>query len=194
MTISDFRSKSLSDKIILALIEATQAYTEMDTMLREYPSVKLPLSDILLSLEIYYSHYDINPEICQIVHSLYIYNNSIAIVGTARTITACIEYAQNKAKKTDILTAGDLIKINEAIKIASIAPLSEDEYLQNMEQHIKTIWPILHDLYGPQRQYTLFLEIAIAYYRLITLSEYCLLDLRTIAILLSTIRATAYET
>jgi|GEM_PF-3533925 len=178
------RTSPLSDKVINALIEATQTYTEMNTILNEYSIIRPILSDMLLLLDMYYIFHGRQPDVYQIVHSLYISVESTDMDETINNINVCIEFAKNNVQKADILTAGDLLKIDESMKIVNIKPLRA-KYSHKSDQQIEVIWSILHDLYGPQRQYTLILETAIAFYRLITLPEESSFNLQTITILFS---------
>ena len=187
MNILEFRKGHLSDRIINALIESTRTYAEMEVLLNEYPYMVPVLSDILLSIDIYYSLHDAQPDINQIVQSLYIPDQSTPIARTSHAISACIKYAKNKIHKMDVLTAGDLLKIDQTIKTANIMLLTTDELINKPEQQLKEIWSILHDLYGPNRQYPLLLETALALYGLATLPDDYRLSLNTKIILFSSL-------
>jgi len=151
----NFRANPLSDRIINALIEATQAFAEMDMLLIEYPKTKLVVTDILLSQDIYYGFSDAQPDLYQIVHSLYIPNQTNDVARTTKVITGCMAYAKSKIQEIDVLTAVDLLRMDEAIKTASLEPLLAEGYPAGLKQQIESIWSILHDLYGPRRQYVL---------------------------------------
>ena len=110
LTTNDFRANPLSDKIINALIESTQTYAEMNVILNEYPEFWPALSDILLYIDVYNCFYDTQPDICQIVHSMYISSETTFIASTINTIAVCLDYTQCKVRKADVLTAGDLLK------------------------------------------------------------------------------------
>ncbi|MCL1976244.1 MAG: hypothetical protein FWG61_08810 [Firmicutes bacterium] len=98
-----------------------------------------------------------------------------------------MSYAKNKVAMTEVLTAGDILKINCAIKTVSAEPLLADEGLADSEQLVESIWSILYDLYNPQRQYPLLLESAIVCYRLLTLPKTDSFTTQTLTILLSTV-------
>ena len=187
MNTNEFRKGHVPAGIINALVESIRAHAKMEVLLNEHPNSSPVLSDILLSLDIYYGLYDIQPDICQIVQSLYVPDRSTVIAETIHAISACVEYAQNKANITDVLTAGDLLRIDQAIKTTNTKLLMADEFISESEQKIKEVWSVLHDLYGPERQYPLLLEAVLAFYQLCTLQERCRPGLHTIRILLSTL-------
>jgi len=187
LKINDFRISPLSDKIVNALIEATQAHMKMDVLINEYPTIKPVLSDALLSLDTHYGFFDIQPDIRKICHSLYVLGQTDTPSKIINIIAASMGYAQDKVQKTGILTAGDLLRIDEAIKTANSKPLAAGYCSIEDERKVETIWPILHDLYGPQRQYPLLLETAIACYRFLTFSVDSRIDLLSQAILFSTV-------
>lgn len=139
MSVKDFRSNSLSDKIVYSLIEATQAYSSMDVLLNEYPAIKPVLHDMLLSFDIYYDRYDTHPDIADIYFGLFIPNQMIESGKNATVIRACLECAQNKIKMTDVLTAGDILKIDRAIKNVNIEHLAIDGPSQNQRQTCQSV-------------------------------------------------------
>ena len=185
MTLDDFRARALSDKIVKALIEATEAYVTMDVLVNEHLTIRPALSDILLSLDSYYSLLDIQPDICHICHSLYVPIQTDTITRTIRTIVASIGYAQDRLETIGVLTAGDLLRIDDAVNNTSVELLTACCYSSNQESKIGIVWSILHDLYGPKRQHTLIMETAVACYRFLTLSSDCSLNLQTLIILFS---------
>ena len=187
MNTNEFRMGHVSSRVINALAESIRAHAELEVLLNEHPNNLPVLSDILLSLDVYYSLYDIQPDVCRIVQSLYVPEQSTVTAETIHSIAACVEYAQNRVNKTDVLTAGDLLRIDRVIKTANTKLLTADGFISESEQQIKEVWSILHDLYGPERQYPLLLEAALAFYQLCTLPEYYRPGLHTIKILLSTL-------
>ena len=177
----------MSDRIVAALIETTKAQIKTDVLLNEYPTIRPLLSDTLWTLDTYYSFYDSQPDIFRICHSLYVPGQTSSAAQLINTIAASSEYAQNKAHITCVLAAGDLLKIDEAITTTNVAPLTANYHSCGQELRIEALWPILHDLYGPQRQYPLILETAIACYQFLAFSEDDRISLLSQAILFSTI-------
>jgi hypothetical protein len=155
----------------------------MDVLLSEYPAVKPALKEMLLSLDIYYDIYDAQPGLADICFSLYIPNQEEVASRNVAVVNACVEYAQSKTRITDVLTAGDILKIDRAIKSSDIKPLTVDQG----SDYVEIVWAVLHELYEPQRQYPMLLESAIACYRLLTLSDSYQFHLLSLAVLLSTI-------
>jgi len=187
MTIQDFRATPLPDRIIHALLEATQAYAEMDVLLNEYTENRPVLSHMLFALDMYYSFYDLEPDIDKIYHSLFVSDKTSETGKAVETLKACMEFAKERALRIDVLTAGDLLRIDNAIKSADMELPALEIPLLNVEQHVETMWSILHDFYDPQQQYPLLLETAIACYRLLALPGWCNLSLQTLRILFSTV-------
>ena len=182
---NDFRNNLLSDKIVCALINATESYTKMDVLLNEFSSTQSALSDFLLSLDVYYNFFYTKPDILQICINLYIRDQSSDTTGIVDVISKCTKYANNKAQTTDVLTAIDLFRIDRAISTVSTAPLMEDGSSIVPEYNIEAVWTILHNIYGPQRQYPILLETSIAIYKLCLFSsEYCF-NIQTLIIFLS---------
>jgi hypothetical protein len=162
MTIQDFRFNSLSDQIINALISASQAFTEADTLLNEYAENKTPIKHMLLAFDVFYCLHSTQPIIDDIYRSLFIPDKTSTIGKTIETYTACADYANEKVKATEVLTAGDLLLINETISTDNIEPFKTKNLPFDLQPYVESVWPILHDLYGPQRQYPLLLETAVA--------------------------------
>lgn len=183
MSVKDFRTNPLPDNIICALIDATAAYANMDALLTEYPSIKAVLTDMLLSLDIYYDLYKLKLNPADICLGLYILDKESVEDKRISVMRSCIEYAQSKVQITGILTAGDILKIDKSIENSSVEQLTVDEH----SDMIGAIWSILHDLYGPQRQYPLLLETAIAYYSFLSLPDAHRLSLRALSILFSVV-------
>jgi len=154
LSIKDFRSSPLPDRIVFALIEATQAYSIMDTLINEYSTITPVLHDMLLSLDIYYDLYNIQPDITDICIGLHIPTQENTASEYTSTILKCGEYAQSKAQITDVLTAGDILKIDRTIKSMDLKQLTADYDAY----YVDAIWSILHDLYEPRRQYFIHLE------------------------------------
>ena len=186
-TVQDFRSNPLSDKIICAMISAIQAYTEMDVLVNEYPENKPLLSNMMLSLDVFYRRYNDQPDIESICHALFISNKTSMISKTIEIATSCAEYAKNKVALTEVLTAVDILRVNSAIITSSTEPLLSEKLSNEYEKLVEPIWMILHDLYSPNRQYPLLLEAAIACFRLLTLFEMNTFSQQTMTILLSTV-------
>ena len=153
----------------------------------EYPLTESSLYDILFTIDIYYSYSELQPDIAQICQSLYIYDQNNVISRSINITNNCIEYVKNKLKQTYVLTGGDLFKIDRAIKSVSIVPLMPDDYSNDVKCQIESVWSILHNLYGPARQYPLLLETAIAIYCFLILSKECRVSMQTITILLATL-------
>ena len=182
MTTQQFRLTPLSDRVTKSLISAAQAYAEMITLVKEYPENKRILSDMLLALDSYYNHYSMSPSIDDICQMIYITDESSGVGRFIAAVSQCMEYAYNRISKTEVLTAGDILFINNAIRTEPIKvekpltrykmevrpPLS-GEVSDNNEQIIECLWEILHDLYAPKQQYSFILEMAIAAYRMLTL-------------------------
>lgn len=187
MTIQDFRSNPLSDRIINSLLSVTQAYTEVDMLINEYPESKMPLKHMLTTFDIYYYLYDTQPDIGDICHCLFAANQESEIRKIIETYTACNAYANEKNSITEVLTAGDFLIINAAINTNNSKLLNLDSMPLDLHHYIEPIWSILHDLYGPQRQYPLILETAIACFRLLSLAESYHTSIQTLNILLSTV-------
>jgi hypothetical protein len=185
LTIQDFRQNPLSDRVIDALLAATQAYAQADVLMNEYQEVQPTLSPMLFALDLYYEHYGAQNSIEEILHNLYIPNKKNALSDKIDVFVACMEFAEKKVKITDVLTAGDLLKIDDAIKCSDKSLLSTNAAQTGDKKLIQDIWPMLHSFYSPERQYPLLLEAAIVCYSLLTLPESRSLALRTINILLS---------
>jgi hypothetical protein len=187
LTVQDFRSNPLPDRIIHALLSATQAYAGMDVLVNEYPEKKPILSHMLMSLDVYYQHYDVQPDIVDICHALFIPSRTSVIGRNITTFADCAAYAKNKVTTTEVLTAGDILSINRAIRTEGAESLLLDKVYTDCESLVKSIWPILHAIYDPQRQYPLLLEAAIAFYSFLTLSATNPFSMQTLTILLSTV-------
>ena len=154
----------------------------------EYPETKLLLSDMMLVLDVYYQHYDAQPDINDVCKALYIRQEKKSTLSKSIAVFEnCLAYAKNKITETEVLTAGDILKIDDAIRIKGEEFLTPDLVPADCEQLIEHIWSTLYDLYSPQRQYPLPLEAAIACYRLLTLSKAKPLTLQTLTILFSTV-------
>ena len=187
MIIQDFRAIPLSDSIVHALISATQAYAELDVLMTEHPETKLLLYDMMLVLDVYYQHYDAQPDIEDVCQALYIPEKKSILSKSMAVFENCLLYAKSKISETEVLTAGDIIKIDDAIRFTDAEFLTPDIVPADCEQLIERIWSILYDLYSPQRQYPLPLEAAIACYRFLALPETKHLTLQTLTILFSTV-------
>ena len=182
---NDFRNNPLSDKIVCALINATESYAKVNVLLNEFPSTKSALSVFLLSLDIYYSFYYAKPDILQICRNLYIQDQNSDITGIVDVISKCTKYANKKEQTTYVLTAIDLFRIDRAISTVSIAPLMVDDSSTEPEYKIEAVWTVLHNIYGPQRQYPLLLETSIAVCKLYLFSSEYRFNMQTLIILLS---------
>ena len=187
MTIQDFRTSPLPEEIIHALLAATYAYAEMDVLIKEYPQTQSLLSNMLLALDVYYQHYDARPNIADICHALFITDKTNVVGESVTTFAECLAYARNKVVMTEVLTAGDILRINSSIRDLRTEPLSFDVASADCEQIVESIWSILHDLYSPQRQHPLLLEAAIACYCLLILPKSAPISLQTLAILFSNV-------
>jgi predicted site-specific integrase-resolvase len=99
---------------------------------------------------------------------------------------ACADFAESRIKLTDVLGAGDLLRINDALKYAQKGLLLEGgaSYSENL---IPSVWSILHELYGPKRQYILLLETAIACNRFLSLPDLSSFSMQTLSILFGTV-------
>jgi len=187
LTIQDFRAAPLSDNIIRALISATQAYAELNVLVAEYPEMMLLLSDMLLALDVYYQHYDTQPNIADVSQALFIPDETSMSGRSISAFQNCMAYAKSKTTMTEVLTAGDVLKMSYAISADDERINLLDMNLAGHEQLIEHIWSILHDLYSPQRQYPLLLEAAIAVLRLLALPKTTAASLQALTILLSTV-------
>jgi hypothetical protein len=140
-----------------------------------------------LALDVYYQNYNKAPNMVDICHALFI-SDKMSIVGSDIEIfKSCAAYAKNKAAETEVLTAGDVLKIDESVGTVCEEPLTLDKVSAYCEHLIEPIWSILHDLYAPERHYPLLLEAAIACYRLLTVLKEDIPALKTLMILLSTV-------
>ena len=136
----------MSNKIIHALLNATQSYAEANVLLSEYPENKPALDYMRLALDICYEVYDSNPDIVDICHSLYINNSTTAIGKKVEMFTACADYTNSKVQETKVLTAVDPLKMDNAIKSISTEFLLLDRVSFDSERLIEPIWSILNDL------------------------------------------------
>ena len=187
MTIEGFRLNPLPDCIIHVLLSATQAYAESYTLVNVYPEYRPLLCSMTLALDVYYQNYNKAPNKVDICHALFI-SDKMSIVGSDIEIfKSCAAYAKNKAAETEVLTAGDVLKIDESVGTVCEEPLTLDKVSAYCEHLIEPIWSILHDLYAPERHYPLLLEAAIACYRLLTVLKEDIPALKTLMILLSTV-------
>ena len=187
MDIHDFRSNPLPDSIINALLSATQAYTEVNVLLREYADFMPLLSDILLVLDVYYLNYNSHPEVENIYRALYIPDNTNKFNKEVSSFTNCVAYAKKKVISTEVLTAGDILMINATIKAGYAELVLPDKTIIKNENLIDPVWSILYDLYNPKPQYSLLLETAIACYRFLIFSEAESFSMQTLIILFSTV-------
>ncbi|MCL2033834.1 MAG: hypothetical protein FWG94_03775 [Oscillospiraceae bacterium] len=187
MNIHDFRSNPLPNRIIHALLSATQAHSEVNVLMNEYPENNSLLTQMLVALDVFYHLYDDEIDIANVCRALFIPDKTSMISRTIETFTNCATYAKDKTATREILTAGDVLKINSALKAASTEPLLFDTISDDYEQLVKPIWLILNDLYAPQRQYTLLMETAITCYRLLMISETDPIRLQTLTILFSVV-------
>ena len=162
MTIQDFRTNPLSNKIVDSLLSATEAYAQADALINEHKKIMPIINHMLLALDIYYSFYNVQPMIGDICHGLYIPNNGSAFNRNVEIYNACTEFAKKKVFSTGVLTAGDLFRIDNAIKSKEAGSVSLESVSCNSEAQLESIWTVLHSIYGPQRQYPLVLETAIA--------------------------------
>jgi len=146
LNIQDFRATPLSDNIIHALISATQAYTELDVLMAEYPDIRPLLSDMILALDVYYQHYDAQPDIVDICKVLFIPDETSMVGRSIATLKNCAAFAKRKIAKTEILTAGDILIIDAAINTADGEFPLPDMIPADCEQLIEQIWSSLYDL------------------------------------------------
>ena len=81
----------------------------------------------------------------------------------------CISYTKECVSKNTTLTSEDIIRINEAFlhntAESLTATIPESRYNDSL------IWEILKDLYNPKSEFPKMVELAIAIYRLCTLSK-----------------------
>lgn len=189
MTISELRLAPLPDDIVCKLLQTTEAYAEMDTLLRIYPDLQDITSKVLFLLDAYYyaeSNGD-DADITGIMRDYYIRNPNSYIGKFIQTYQACEGYTKEKKAETDILTAVDIVKVNHALLSLDDRALSENNIVFDYLPCIEPFWLILHELYNPKQQYHLALEAAIAFSRFVSFAGEEKLGLPTLTILLSSV-------
>lgn len=189
MTISELRRATLPDDIVGKLLQATEAYTEMSTLLKIYPDLQNISTKILFLLDAYYwaKSKDENIEINSVIQDCFINNQSSYVSRFMQSYQACKAYAEERKSETGVLTAVDIVKINHTIFDLDDSPLFVNNAVFNYMLCIEPFWLILHELYNPKRQYPLLLEAAIALSRFISFAGEEKLGLTTLAILLSSV-------
>ena len=194
MDIKTFRNSPLSHYVVTALTHAAMAQSEWKTILKVCEPSNA-VRDLLTLSEIRY-HSMYMGSTCAFddaLVALYVNKKTDSISKDIHVLQECILYAKHKISETKVLTAADLIKINEAIS-TSDTKILEAENPQDLPLGlVNDIWGILHDLYNPAKQYPLLLEVAIAVYRLSTLQQKWGFDLWVFCVLLETLYTESFE-
>ena len=182
MTIEEFRASPLPNIHIKMLITAHEAYMEWK-LLMKLNSNNTALKDLILAREIYFNHILMGNDCIT-------YDDIIVdtFAKDRNVYESCISYAKECISKNATLTSEDIIRINEAFlhntAESLTAPIPESCYNDSL------IWEILKDLYNPKSEFPKMIELAIAIYRLYTLSkEYEQIDIKTLSVLASYILA-----
>jgi len=189
MTVSELRHTSLPDKIVCKLLQATEAYTEIETLLKIYPDLQDIVIKILFLLDSHYwarSNAD-NVEVNTVIQDCFTNTPSSYVGRFMNSYQSCKAYAGEKNAETGVLTAVDIVKVNHAILSLDGSLLSENNADFDYMPCIEPFWFILHDLYNPKLQYPLLLETAIAFSRFISFADEEKLSVSTLAILLSNV-------
>jgi len=142
---------------------------------------------MMLALDVYYQHYDVQPDIVDICQMLFIPDETSIVGRSIAALKNCTAYAMSKIAKTEVLTAGDILKIDAAINAADGEFKIPDMIHADCEKLIEQIWSSLYDLYSPNPQHPLLLEAAIACYRILTFPKVHPFNMQTLAVLLSTV-------
>jgi hypothetical protein len=182
LTAEEIRSAPASDDLINSLVAASEARVKTNTLMSAYPEVLPFLTHALLALDLFSSRGDNHFSVEDICYALYLPAEASILHDEIEVIQACMEFATEKS----ILSAEDLLRINDAIQSASTGPLTESRSPYSV-QYIEQLRPILHDFYYPEHQYLQLLDVALACYRLLTLSKPSAFSLRALGILFSTV-------
>ena len=189
MTPHDFRCQPLSNRIVTALLEATEAYTTMNVLLKEYPTYAPLLTEILDILDIYHhiQNESLDVGVEQVVHEFYIPIPTSPVQQYVDVMQACTEYALKRIEFAEVLTAGDVLKINKAISDKDTRCLSVHDVPPKLTSYIETIWKVLHELYNPKRQSPFLLETAFACYQLMVIFGNAWFRIETLVLLFSSL-------
>ena len=185
MNFKAFRDSPLSNPIINALVSAVNAQSKWQTLL----SLRTPndvLTDLLTIEELYYHsfHKGSCPDFEKVLRSYYSTQRVSDTSKEYQTLQECTLYAKHRISQNQVLTAADLLKINEVLTTLNAAQLADE----NIPYHIliNDIWTILLDLYNPCKSCPVLLEIIIAVCRLLTLPPVLKINLWTLYVLLET--------
>ena len=194
MDIKTFRDSPLSNDVVMALTHAAMAQSEWKTIL----TVCTPSDAVkdLLTLSELKHHSMYRGSTCTFddaLLTLYVNKKTNSISKDIHVLQECILYAKHKISETKVLTATDLIKINEAISTLDTKILEAENPQDLPPRLVNEIWGVLHDLYNPAKQYPLLLEAVIAVYRLLTLQQEWEFDLWVFFVLLETLYTESFE-
>ena len=174
MTISEFRKNPLSDELIGKLLQAAEAHAELKTLLTVHSELTNISKQLLDMVDMHYyaasnGSADLSIEI--VIYDFHINNSQSCASRFAHCKDTCKLFAASRIEESEVLTALDLAKIDLALKSL------DDRHLGGEAIHLAHLpcvapfWSVLHDLYGPKRQYSILLEAAIAFMRFLTYED-----------------------
>ena len=189
MTISELGQVALPDNIVNKLLQATEAYAELNTLQRIYPDMCTVATNLLTICDVYYRAINIgnNIELNSVIQDSFTSDSRSDINLFMQSYQSCKAYAHEKKAEAGVLTAVDIVRINDALLSLDIGILSKQDVFFDYMPCIEPFWMILHELYNPKPQYHILLEVAIALARFMSFAGDEKLCLSTLNIFLSVV-------